>query len=97
MCSRWYHRVVAFQKSDSSSEAFEFDSSESERRAQIKIEEAFESDSSESERRAQIKIEEAFQSDSSESERRAQIEIKIKKRNYGYKYGKTGIHYYGVH
>jgi hypothetical protein len=78
MCSQWYHRVVAFQKSDSSSEAFEFDSSESERRAQIKIEEA-------------------FQSDSSESERRAQIEIKIKKRNYGYKYGKTGIHYYGVH
>jgi len=78
MYSRWYHRVVAFQKSDSSSEAFEFDSSESERRAQIKIEEA-------------------FQSDSSESERRAQIEIKIKKRNYGYKYGKTGIHYYGVH
>ena len=78
MCSQWYHRVVAFRKSDSSSEAFEFDSSESERRAQIKIEEA-------------------FQSDSSESERRAQIEIKIKKRNYGYKYGKTGIHYYGVH
>ena len=78
MYSKWYHRVVAFQKSDSSSEAFEFDSSESERRAQIKIEEA-------------------FQSDSSESERRAQIEIKIKKRNYGYKYGKTGIHYYGVH
>ena len=78
MCSQWYHRVVAFQKSDSSSEAFEFDSSESERRAQIKIEEAFEFDSS-------------------ESERRAQIEIKIKKRNYGYKYGKTGIHYYGVH
>ena len=78
MYSRWYHRVVAFQKSDSNSEAFEFDSSESERRAQIKIEEA-------------------FQSDSSESERRAQIEIKIKKRNYGYKYGKTGIHYYGVH
>jgi hypothetical protein len=78
MYSQWYHRVVAFQKSDSSSEAFEFDSSESERRAQIKIEEA-------------------FQSDSSESERRAQIEIKIKKRNYGYKYGKTGIHYYGVH
>ncbi len=56
MCSRWYHRVVAFQKSDSSSEAFESDSSESERRAQIKIEEAFESDSSESERRAQIEI-----------------------------------------
>jgi len=78
MYSQWYHRVVAFQKSDSNSEAFEFDSSESERRAQIKIEEA-------------------FQSDSSESERRAQIEIKIKKRNYGYKYGKTGIHYYGVH
>ena len=57
MCSQWYHRVVAFQKSDSSSEAFEFDSSESERRAQIKIEEAFQSDSSESERRAQIEIE----------------------------------------
>ena len=57
MYSRWYHRVVAFQKSDSSSEAFEFDSSESERRAQIKIEEAFEFDSSESERRAQIEIE----------------------------------------
>ena len=57
MCSQWYHRVVAFRKSDSSSEAFEFDSSESERRAQIKIEEAFESDSSESERRAQIEIE----------------------------------------
>ena len=57
MCSRWYHRVVAFQKSDSSSEAFEFDSSESKRRAQIKIEEAFQSDSSESERRAQIEIE----------------------------------------
>jgi hypothetical protein len=57
MCSQWYHRVVAFQKSDSSSEAFEFDSSESERRAQIKIEEAFEFDSSESERRAQIEIE----------------------------------------
>ena len=57
MYSQWYHRVVAFQKSDSSSEAFEFDSSESERRAQIKIEEAFQSDSSESERRAQIEIE----------------------------------------
>ena len=56
MCSQWYHRVVAFQKSDSSSEAFEFDSSESERRAQIKIEEALEVDSSESERRAQIEI-----------------------------------------
>ena len=36
MCSQWYHRVVAFQKSDSSSEAFEPDSSESKRRAQIK-------------------------------------------------------------
>ena len=31
MYSQWYHRVVAFQKSDLSSEAFE-----SERRAQIK-------------------------------------------------------------
>ena len=51
MCFQWYHRVVAFQKSDSSSEAFE-----SERRAQIKNEEAFQSDSSESERRAQIEI-----------------------------------------
>ena len=56
MYSQWYHRVVAFQKSDSNSEAFEFDSSESKRRAQIKIEEAFQSDSSESERRAQIEI-----------------------------------------
>ena len=56
MCSQWYHRVVAFQKSDSNSEAFEVDSSESERRAQIKNEEAFQSDSSESERRAQIEI-----------------------------------------
>ncbi len=56
MYSQWYHRVVAFQKSDSSSEAFEFDSSESKRRAQIKIEEAFQSDSSESKRRAQIEI-----------------------------------------
>ena len=56
MCSRWYHRVVAFQKSDSSSEAFEPDSSESKRRAQIEIEVAFQSDSSESERRAQIEI-----------------------------------------
>ena len=36
MCFQWYHRVVAFQKSDSSSEAFEPDSSESKRRAQIK-------------------------------------------------------------
>jgi hypothetical protein len=44
-------------KSDSSSEAFEFDSSESKRRAQIKIEIKFEFDSSESKRRAQIKIE----------------------------------------
>ncbi len=87
MCSRWYHRVVAFQKSDSSSEAFEFDSSESERRAQIKIEEAFQSDSSESERRAQIEIEVGYNKGG----------IIIKKRNYGYKYGKTGIHYYGVH
>ena len=57
MYSRWYHRVVAFQKSDSNSEAFEVDSSESKRRAQIEIEEAFEVDSSESERRAQIEIE----------------------------------------
>ena len=56
MCSQWYHRVVAFQKSDSNSEAFEVDSSESERRAQIEIEVAFQSDSSESERRAQIEI-----------------------------------------
>ena len=56
MCSQWYHRVVAFQKSDSSSEAFEPDSSESKSRAQIEIEVAFQSDSSESKRRAQIEI-----------------------------------------
>lgn len=55
MYSRWYHRVVAFQKSDSSSEAFESDSSESERRAQIEIQVGYQSDSSESKRRAQIK------------------------------------------
>ena len=66
MFSRWYHRVVAFQKSDSSSEAFESDSSESERRAQIEIEVGSKKGNN-------------------------------KKRNYGYKYGKTGIHYYGVH
>ncbi len=57
MYSRWCHRVVAFQKSDSSNEVFESDSSESKRRAQIKLEIKFEFDSSESKRRAQIKIE----------------------------------------